>query len=192
MTQQFAIMNVCGSRIIYIGENGAMTTEMDRAAKYVDFEEARTALEQYMRSNMISLAERDTFSIIPVLMTPDTKTIPELRSLPPPDFYEVGEATSAAFIIDILSSNDFALGFTPVDNITGAGQMTSGIGTDHHTDRAVARMSKFSFPGWMEISEVAKLQESATRHGQWRNCRITNRGNGFAKWFIVTLSSELR
>lgn len=191
LEQRFAIVSVTGGKVKYINFHDLYTTDVEEAKQFSSLVEGRIFLAEFFRRKEIFAEEQESYSVIPIIEYVVKPHQLELPSLPPPDFYEVGEPTSAEFIISILSGDEFALGFTPVDNITGAGQMQAGIGTDAHDDRAVARMAKFSFPGWMEKDEIIKLHESATRHKKWKNCRIVNRGNGFAKWFIVVLSSEL-
>lgn len=192
LEQRFVIMNVCGSRILFLREDGTLSDDREKEAKhFTSFTRAREHLASHTQANQIFGKELDNYSVIPVVEHVVAPKV-ELPSLPPPDFYEVGDPVTAEFIISIISNQRFGLSFIPVDNITGAGQMQAGVSTDPHDDRAVARAAKFSFPGWMEQDEIVKLKESATRHGQWKNLRIINRGNGFSKWFIVVLSQDLR
>lgn len=192
LEHRFAIMTVCGSRISFIKEDGTLTDTSDLAKTFTSFTEARECMGQYLLDRKIYGADHDTYSVIPLVSPVVAPKEPELPSLPSPDFYEVGDPISAAFIVDRLSISHFGRAFTPVDNITGAWQMQAGVSTDPHDDRAVARSAKFSFPGWMEQDEIAKLREAATRHNQWKNLRIVNRGNGFSKWFIIILSQDLK
>lgn len=192
MEQRFAIMKVYGIHITYMRPDGTLSADVNEASIFPSLSEGKQVLNEYLNKLKIERGERDTYSVIPLVSHEVKPRQLELPSLPPPDFYEVGDPTTAEHIIEILGGDLFALSFTPVDNISGAGQMQSGLGLDPHDDRAVARSAKFSFPGWMEQAEIVKLHESATRHGKWKNCRVINRGNGFAKWFIVVLSSELR
>lgn len=184
----YAIMRICENQCSYKTTGPEFTTDVERTASFPDYNLAKEALNAFTAGHVYA-DEQSDYSIVP---SPLQDKVSLLKALPPPDFFEVGEPTSARHIIEILSAEHFSLGFTPVDNITGAGQMTSNLGTDLHDDRAVGRLAKFSFPGWMEISEIELLRESAIRHKQWKNCRVVNRGNGFAKWFIVVLSAELK
>lgn len=150
--------------------------------------EARTWLDMWV--NKQGFGTYDYYKVIPLISGRIVDPEPTLPSLPPPDFYEVGNPTTASHIIEILGGDLFALSFTPVDNISGAGQMTADLMLDPHDDRVTGRSFKFSFPGWMEQPEIVKLHESATRDQKWKNCRVVHRGNGFAKWFIVILTEE--
>lgn len=192
LDQRFAIMTVCGARISFLKEDGTLAATSDKGKTFTSFTEAREHMTRHLIDRTIYGAEADTYSVIPLVDHVVAPKEPELPSLPPPDFYEVGEPTSALSIITALSDHNFNEAFTPVDNITGAGQMQAGVSTDPHDDRAVARSAKFSFPGWMEQDEIVKLRESAIRPDLWKNLRIVNRGNGFSKWFIVILSQDLK
>lgn len=189
LTQRFAIINVAANPPVYLGAD-KFTDKLDEARLFSSLKEGREALPVMHEKFQIWGDEQNNFAVVPTVQHEVKPTM--LRALPPPDFFEIGDATTAATIIDILTGDHFAISFTPVDNITGAGEMMSGLGTDIHDDRAIGRVAKFSFPGWMEVSEVELLRESATRHNLWKNCRVVNRGNGFAKWFIVILSAELK
>ena len=190
LTQRFAIINVAANPPVYLDGHNKFTEKLDEARLFSSLKEGRAALPVMHEALQIWGDEQNNFAVVPTVRH-EVKA-PELKSLPHPDFYEVGDATVASTIVDMLCHENVARYFMPVDNITGAGQVMSGLGTDMHDDRAVGRMAKFSFPGWMEISEVELLRESATRHNQWKNCRVVHRGNGFAKWFIVILSAELK
>ena len=190
LAQRFAIINVAANPPVYLDTNNKFTEKLDEARLFDSLKDGRAALPVMHEALQIWGDEQKNFAVVPTVRH-DVQPI-QLKALPPPDFYEVGDATLASTIIDLLSRETVACSFLPVDNITGAGQMMSGLGTDMHDDRAVGRVAKFSFPGWMEVSEIELLRESATRFKQWKNCRVVNRGNGFAKWFIVILSAELK
>jgi hypothetical protein len=190
LEQYFGIISFDGG-VKYINKKDILTTDASEAKQFSSMAEAKTFMVEWFNRKSVFRDEQDTYSVVP-LVGHEVKPHPELPSLPPPDFYEVGTPTTAEYIISVLSNDNFAASFIPVDNINGSSQMQAGVSTDPHDDRAVARSAKFSFPGWMEQDEIVKLRESATRHGQWKNLRIVNRGNGFAKWFIVILSQDLR
>lgn len=189
--QRFAIIRVLTTGVLYLGGDDNWHDSESMAVRFHSLSDGKDELAKIFSRESVEERDRNYYAVIPLIKS-QGNPVTELKSLPPPDFYEVGDPTKAEFIIEILSNDRFGLSFTPVDNITGAGQMQAGVSTDPHDDRAVARSAKFSFPGWMEQNEIVKLRESATRHGQWKNLRIVNRGNGFSKWFIVVLSQDLR
>lgn len=188
MSQEYVIINVAANPPLYLSPFNTFVPEIDAAKTFPSLQKARTAKTVMHEDLKIWGDEQDNYTPVPL---PTKPVAPVVVALPPVDFYEVQRKLTADTIHSRLSEQDFDMLFTPVNEITGSGQMCVGLYSDHHHGGPVGRQFRFSFAGHIDDDEVAKLVEMV-KAGGWTSAAITRRGNGCAAWTILSMRSDNR
>jgi len=113
---------------------------------------------------------------------------PIKSNFPPPDYFEsVPDEMSVNQLIDLLRLEDLTEYFTPVDNITGARQMTSSAITDELTGYMTGRKYQFSFAKCLTDSAAIELGEILQADSTWTSYRYVRKRAGFTGYAVLTL-----
>ncbi|ABY63138.1 hypothetical protein ST201phi2-1p312 [Pseudomonas phage 201phi2-1] len=113
---------------------------------------------------------------------------PIRSNFPPPDFFEsVPDSMTVNQLIDLLRLEDLTEYFTPVDNITGARQMTGSAIADELTGNIVGRRYQFSFAKCLTDSAANDLAEILQADATWTGYRYIRKRAGFTSYAVLTL-----
>lgn len=93
-------------------------------------------------------------------------------------------------LIGMIRSDNLTEHFTPVDNITGAKQMTGGAITCPYTGRMIGRMFRFSFDRCLDDYDASALHDHASKLGVWESINYRRIRLGFTSYAVLTLLSK--
>lgn len=111
---------------------------------------------------------------------------------PVPDFFDSNlPLMTLKEMIQVLRSDDLTEHFTPVAEITGANQMTSGGIEDPLDGRLIAREYIFTFDRVLTDADAQEFYNEVKRAG-WSRCTYRRVTLGFTGYTVINLRAQVK
>ncbi len=184
----YAIVCMNAGNLMWLYDNDQCYMVPEGRLLFNDESSARTYLERYLdKIGITDVQRRAQYGVVPTEFNKVMPTIEERPQLPHPDRFEEHESWSASRVLEVFNNQAWATFFVPVSQLTGAEQMMSELVIDDQSDQIVGRKYHFAFEGTMDQAEIETFKRYFHDNGRWARAKVTLRGSGCARWFIVTL-----